>query len=373
MTIRALLMIGGIVIGPAALQVAPGDGPPVAIDPAAPVPSTPAVLPRSVRSMEFVYDAAPYPQAHASTIVETRAGTIAAAWFGGTHERNPDVEIWFARRGASGWATPVSVANGVQPDGTRLPTWNPVLFQAPDGPLMLFYKVGPDPQRWWGMVVTSADDGRSWSKPKPLPDGILGPIKNKPVVLANGDWLSPSSREQADGGGWSLHFERSRDRGRSWTRVEVPDPQHRFDAIQPSLLTLPDGGLEAVARTRQGVVAATFSADGGRTWSALMAVDLPNPNSGTDAVTLKNGRQLIVYNHAAHARKTPGKGVRYPINIGLSDDGVRWRSILVLEDRPVANGYAYPAVIQTRDGLVHITYTWDRRRIRHVVLDPARL
>ena len=104
-----------------------------------------------------------------------------------------------------------------------------------------------------------------------------------------------------------------------------------------------------------------------------MAVDLPNPNSGTDAVTLKNGRQLIVYNHAAHARKTPGKGVRYPINIGLSDDGVRWRSILVLEDRPVANGYAYPAVIQTRDGLVHITYTWDRRRIRHVVLDPARL
>ncbi len=327
----------------------------------------------AIRTMEFVYDTAPYPQSHASTIVQTRGGTIAAVWFGGTYERHPDVEIWFARRGPAKWDTPRSVATGIQPDGTRLPTWNPVLFQDPKGPLHLFYKVGPSPWQWWGMVISSIDEGRSWSRPRRLPDGVLGPIKNKPVVLADGDWLSPSNTEQADGGGWSLHFERSRDAGKTWTATPPVDPGSRFDAIQPSVLTLRDGQLEAVARTRQGVVAATFSRDGGRSWGPLMPVDLPNPNSGTDAITLRDGRQLIVYNHAAHSPAMLGKGVRYPINIGLSDDGVRWRNVLTLEDKPLKDGYAYPAVIQSADNLVHITYTYDRRRIRHIVIDPARL
>ncbi len=332
-----------------------------------------AALPHGVRLIEFVYTAAPYPQSHASTVVEMRDGTIAAAWFGGTKERHPDVEIWFARRTASGWERPVSVANGIQPDGTRQPTWNPVLFQDPEGPLLLFYKVGPSPQAWWGMVAASTDGGRSWAAPRRLPDGILGPIKNKPVILRDGSWLSPSSTEKADGGGWSLHFERSADGGRNWSKVAVPDGAVRFDAIQPSVLFLHGGELGAVARTRQGVIAATFSRDDGRTWSVPMPVDLPNPNSGTDAVTLKDGRHLIVYNHTAHARATPGKGVRHPIDIALSDDGVHWRRVLTLESAPLKSGYAYPAVIQSRDGMVHITYTWDRRRIRHVVIDPRRL
>ena len=100
---------------------------------------------------EFIYESAPFPSAHASTIVETRDGLV-AAWFGGTAERNPDVGIWVsrhdpstrsARSGQAAWTAPVEVANGVQADGTRLPTWNPVLFQPASGPLVLFYKVGP--------------------------------------------------------------------------------------------------------------------------------------------------------------------------------------------------------------------------------------
>ncbi len=321
---------------------------------------------------EFVYETAPYPQAHASTIVETSAGTLAAAWFGGTRERDPDVCIYFARQLGDIWQTPVKVADGVQPDGTRLPTWNPVLFQPKDGPLMLFYKVGPNPREWWGMVATSSDDGRSWSKPRRLPDGILGPIKNKPVTLADGSWLAPSSTER-EGDVWALHFERSADKGASWTATPpVASPLH-IDAIQPSILFHKDGSLEAVARTRQGVLAMTWSKDDGKSWSPLAAIDLPNPNSGADAVTLADGRQLLVYNHSAHAADRPGKGPRYPINVALSDDGVRWRSVLVLESEPLPDGYAYPAVIQTRDGLVHITYTWNRRRIRHIVLDPKKL
>lgn len=321
---------------------------------------------------EFVYETAPYPQAHASTIVETSAGTLAAAWFGGTRERDPDVCIYFARRVADKWQTPVKVADGVQPDGARLPTWNPVLFQPRNGPLMLFYKVGPSPREWWGMVATSSDDGRSWSAPRRLPPGILGPIKNKPVTLADGSWLAPSSTER-EGDAWALHFERSVDRGASWTATPpVASPLH-IDAIQPSILFHKDGSLEAVARTRQGVLAMTWSKDQGKSWSPLAAIDLPNPNSGVDAVTLADGRQLLVYNHSAHAADRPGKGPRYPLDVALSDDGVRWRHVLVLESEPLPDGYAYPAVIQTRDGLIHITYTWNRRRIRHVVLDPKRL
>jgi predicted neuraminidase len=326
----------------------------------------------SVLLREFVYSSAPYPQAHASTIVQTRSGTLAAAWFGGEHERHPDVAIWFARRGRAGWEKPARVADGVQPDGTRLPTWNPVLFQDPSGDLRLFYKVGPSPSAWWGMVVTSADDGRSWSRPRRLPDGILGPIKNKPVVLANGDWLSPSSTERP-GQGWSVHFERSRDRGLTWLATAPVASPLRIDAIQPSILFHRGGALQAVMRSRQGALATSWSRDNGASWSPIAAIDLPNPNSGTDAVTLRDGRQLLVYNHSAHRPGTPGKGPRWPLNIALSDDGVTWRNVLTLESEPNANGYAYPAVIQARDGMVHITYTWDRVRIRHVAIDPRLL
>ncbi|MDQ0248655.1 putative neuraminidase [Sphingomonas kyeonggiensis] len=344
---------------------------------ALPVSASSWAAPRrdAVLLREFVYQQAPYPQSHASTIVQTRNGALAAAWFGGTHERSPDVEIWFARRDAKGWETPRSVANGIQPDGTRLPTWNPVLFQDPAGPLHLYYKLGPSPQSWWGMVVTSPDGGRSWSKPQRLPEGMLGPIKNKPVVLRSGAWLAPSSTENGSTWEWKLHFERSEDSGRSWTQTApVPvDPEARFDAIQPSILFLPGGKLEAIARSRQGVLVAAQSADEGKSWGKLFAVDLPNPNSGTDAVTLKDGRQLIVYNHAAQQPDTPGKGRRYPLNIAISRDGVHWRPALTLETEPLPEGYAYPAVIQSADGLVHITYTWNRQRIRHVVVDPARL
>src|SRR4051812_19201122 len=140
----------------------------------------------AILTSEFIFETAPFPSCHASTIVETSTGLV-AAWFGGTAERNPDVGIWIARKTGTAWSTPVEVANGVQTPQLRHPTWNPVLFQPKTGPLMLFYKVGPSPSAWWGMLTTSTDNGATWTAPRRLPDGILGPIKNKPVQLANGD------------------------------------------------------------------------------------------------------------------------------------------------------------------------------------------
>jgi len=321
---------------------------------------------------ELIYplDDKPTPQCHASTIVETPSGLV-VAWFGGKHERNEDVGIWLSRREGKAWSRPVEVANGVQSPRTRYPCWNPVLFRPMGGPLMLFYKVGPTPRGWWGMLMTSADDGRTWSRPRKLGTDekvghLIGPVKNKPVQLADGSILCPSSTEHR---GWRVHFERTTDLGKSW---EVIGPIHdgrEFGAIQPSILRYADGKMQAVCRSRQGVIAQSWSADGGKTWSRMAASTLPNPNAGLDAVTLADGRQLLVYNHTTRKRGFPSG--RNMLNVAASTDGKAWRTVLTLER---AEGeFSYPAVIQAADGKVHVTYTYRRRSVKHVVLDPKAI
>jgi alpha-L-rhamnosidase len=130
--------------------------------------------------------------------------------------------------------------------------------------------------------------------------------------------------------------------------------------------------LQVIGRTRNEKIFEIWSGDGGATWGAMTLTDLPNPSSGTDAVTLRDGRQLLVYNH--NTRDGSNNKGRSPLNVAISNDGKNWQAALVLEDDANApNGFAYPAVIQTRDGLVHITYTWERKRIKHVVIDPKKL
>jgi predicted neuraminidase len=316
---------------------------------------------------EFVADPSPTPQCHASTIVETRSGLV-AAWFGGTRERHPDVGIWVSRHVDGRWTPPVEVADGVQPDGSRHPTWNPVLFQPRAGPLMLFYKVGPSPSSWWGVLRTSPDEGKTWSEARRLPDGILGPIKNKPIQFADGTLLCPSSSETS---GWTVHFERTPDLGATWkTTGPLNDPQ-AIAAIQPTLLRRRDGRLQALVRTKQGTIHSLESADQGVTWGPLQPLDLPNPNSGLDAVTLADGRFLLVYNDArgSNGRLDAGRGV---LGVAVSSDGRQWRRVLTLEDE-TGQEFSYPAVIQARDGRIHVTYTWKRQRVRHVVIDPGKL
>jgi predicted neuraminidase len=317
-----------------------------------------------VLTSEFIFETAPFRSCHASTIVEAKDGTLVAAWFGGTAEKNPDVGIWLSRREQNAWAPPAEVANGVEADGKRFPCWNPVLFQPAKGPLVLFYKVGPSPSRWWGVTRKSDDAGVSWSEPRRLPDGILGPVKNKPVELANGDWLCPTSTEM---GGlddrWLVRFERTTDGGKTWTSTQPVNDGSKLAAIQPSILKLGGEQLLAVGRTRQGKVFQISSDDAGKTWGPMTLGPLPNPNSGIDAVTLKDGRHLIVYNHTSKGRS--------PLNLAVSKDGREWQAALVLESEP--GEYSYPAIIQTSDGKVHVTYTWQRKRIKHVVIDPAKL
>ena len=321
--------------------------------------------PQAIVASEFVFESAPFSSAHASTIVHTADGLV-AAWFGGSREGAPDVGIWSSRQVNGAWTAPVEIANGVDATATRYPCWNPVLFEMPDGVLLLFYKVGPSPSAWWGVVRTSADRGRTWSEARRLPDGALGPIKNKPVRLDDGTIVSPSSTESPDARSvWRIHFERSSDQGKTWTVVKpaASEPGSELDAIQPSILTHADGRLQALGRTRSQRVFETWSSDRGRTWTAVTLTSLPNPNAGIDAVTLRDGRHLIVYNHTTQGRS--------PLNLAVSRDGRKWEAALVLENEP--GEYSYPAVIQSPDGIVHVTYTWKRQRIKHVAIDPRKL
>ena len=96
-----------------------------------------------------------------------------AAWFGGTEERNPDVGIWISSFENGRWTKPVEVANGIQHKGKRYPCWNPVLFNT-GSEIILFYKTGPSPSTWWGEMMTSKDQGKSWSRSYRLPEDIYG-------------------------------------------------------------------------------------------------------------------------------------------------------------------------------------------------------
>ncbi len=316
---------------------------------------------------EFVYEEAAFPSCHASSIAETPSGLV-TAFFGGTHEKHPDVCIYVSRKTDDGWTAPVEVANGVISDTLRHPCWNPVLYQVPGEELLLFYKVGPTPSSWWGMMKRSSDGGISWSVAETLPEGYMGPVKNKPVLLEDGTLICPTSTEDQ---GWRIHFEYTKDQGHTWTRSEAINNPRTYQAIQPSILLHQDGKLQLLARTLNSVLVTSWSEDQGKSWSLLQESGLPNNNSGTDAVTLKDGRQLLVYNHV----KTPvgaRGGYRTPLNVAISEDGFHWDAALVLEDSEIGR-YSYPAVIQSSDGMVHVVYTWRRERIKYVKIDPGLL
>ena len=358
----------------------------------------------------FIYDEAPFPSCHASTIVELQNGDLLAAWFGGQYEGSPDVCIWTSRKyyGASRWTTPAKAADGVFDLGTeqarlagvdsafmqsewckdgqpRKACYNPVLFQMPDGEVLLFFKIGAYVQDWTGWLVRSTDNGVSWSAREPLPEGFLGPIKNKPEIVGK-KLLCPSSTEKDD---WKIHFEafeldanghfpKAGDLAKRATKIgpiEAEQAEKTFEqgmlspigCIQPSILRLKDGRLQVLCRTQNGRLATSYSSDEGKTWSPVTLTSLPNNNSGTDAVTLRDGRQVLVSNPVA---TPPGEngGKRSPLTVSVSsDDGQTWQQWATLEDDNEGE-YSYPAVIQGRDGTVHVTYTWHRERIGYAAL-----
>ena len=324
---------------------------------------------------EFLYKTASFPECHSASIVETKKGDLVATYFGGTKERNPDVCIWVSRKpkGSKDWTAPVKVADGVgvihgnqlsNEPGQREACWNPVLFETPKGELQLYFKIGPNVAGWKGWRVTSKDGGKTWSRREKLPDDIYGPIKNKPVLVGN-RLIAPTSDER---NGWKIYFELSDDMGKTWHRTAFVEADAGVKAIQPTIIQLPDGRLQALCRTRSRHIGVTYSSDNGETWSKLQLIDTPNNNSGIDAVTLQDGTYAMICNDWP-IEPTKEKGARTPLSILRSTDGIHWNHWITLEDSPILQ-YSYPSIIQSRDGHIHVVYTWRRQRIKHVELIP---
>ena len=356
---------------------------------------------------EFLYRHASFPECHSATMTELDNGDLVATYFGGTKERNPDVCIWVSRKpkGSDKWLEPQLVADGVfktgseeaklaglsgldstnaaaakgpildkkvskNPEGwQRKACWNPVVYQIPGGDLVIYFKIGNKVADWTGWMVSSKDGGKTWSKREPLQKDFLGPIKNKPI-FNNGRIIAPTSIEE---GGWRLYFEYSDDMGKTWKRTDYVAIDEGIKIIQPAIMKLSDGRLAAVARTRNEHVGITYSSDNGETWSKIQLIDVPNNNSGLDAVTLKDGRHAMICNDMPVPKGIKnGKGPRTPLSVLISDDGLNWRHWVTLENSPISQ-YSYPSIIQTEDGNLHCIYTWRRQRIKHVVLDINKL
>ncbi len=338
---------------------------------------------------EFIFasGSTSFPESHASTIVTLKNGDLMAAWFGGTKERAPDVAIWASIRSAGKWSAPFELERE-----KGIPSWNPVLFHTRDGRLWLYYKVGPSPGTWSAGRIFSDDEGKTWSKDERLPAGLLGPIRAKPLVLEDGTIVSGTSFEAHET--WAAWIERSTDNGRTWAKLgpitvpqaldaaESPAPEPASDSIsvapgsdykaaarkyegiiQPSVVSLGGRHLRLYARshTLAMKIAVADSMDNGLTWTQARYIDLPNNNSGIDAVRLHDGRIVMIFNNTTNGRT--------PLNLAVSKDGEHFRVFATLED--TAGQFSYPALIEAADGGLEMTYTWKRETIKYVHLPPA--
>lgn len=314
---------------------------------------------------EFVTDDdKPFDSAHASTLLELEGGNILAAWFGGSWEKNPDVDIWAAIRVDGVWKKPVRVASE---RGTAM--WNPVLFRKADGTIILFYKVGKTIPEWITYYVESRDEGRSFSAPQVLTEegqGGRGPVKNKPIRLSDGTVLAPASWEVS--GTVPLRRVAITEKGvHNVQMIDRPYDKHYIygkGIIQPTLWEDEQHNVHMLCRSSSSRIFRSDSTDGGRTWSLAYDTGLPNNNSGIDLVRLKDGRLILVYNPRENL---PGyyKGPRTPLSVAISEDnGETFQIIRTLEDQ--RGDFCYPAVICNEHNKVMITYTWKREKIVYV-------
>ena len=325
--------------------------------------SAPIAIAQASGELIFPLGSTSFASSHASTIVELNDGSLLSAWFGGSGEGHSDVVIWTSRLTANRWSTPVDLVR--EP---RVPCWNPVLFHSRDGRLWLYYKFGPSPDTWAAARIYSLDEGLTWSAVEHLPAGILGPIRAKPLVLEDGTIVAGTSIEAYNS--WAIWIERSTDNGKTWTKIgpilptrnpdakEAPDTGRIRGLIQPSVVRLGKGHLRLYARSTQDIarICAADSFDNGLTWTGAHPLDVPNPNSGIDAVALRDGRVVLIYNNSTSERT--------PLNLAVSRDGEHFQNFETLEAEP--GEYSYPAIIQNANGDLETTYTWNRRSIKYV-------
>ncbi len=302
-------------------------------------------------------DDEPYPECHASTVLNLKDGNYLAAWFGGTKEKDDDVGIWMTKGKPGNWKKTIEVAK-INNDAH----WNPVLFQSPEGKIYLFFKVGKAIPDWQTYVKTSDDEGETWTEAKEMIKGDVGgrgPVRCKPIILSNGTWLAGASNEQ---GLWNTFFDRSEDNGKTWQATPYVELDRKEitgkGIIQPTLWESGPGQVHALLRSTSSIICRTDSKDYGKTWSPVYKTSLPNPNSGIDVTKLSDGTLILAYNPTGKDWGSRGK-----LALALSfDNGKTWSKKVDLEDANLKDEFSYPAII-THGKTIMVTYTWNRKKI----------
>ncbi len=312
---------------------------------------------------------------HVSSVCPAGNGKVACTWYSGSRESAPDVAIYLSifDEATSRWSAPRVVVDrdtcSKELGRYVRKVGNSLIYRDGKGRLWLFYSsviFGG----WSGSSLNykvSDDNGKTWSRSRKL---ILSPffnltenVKNKGINLDDHSFVIPAYHEFARKYSELIHFETA---GGS-VKYETRKMTHGDDAIQPSLLHDGQGELVAFFRNMspgdKNHILTARSSDSGRTWSDLSETSLPNPDSGLDMIRLQDGGYMGVINDSYHGRGN--------LTIVLSRDGGKtWKPIKVLEDKP-GSEYSYPSINRSASGLYHVTYTYERRRIRHVVFNEA--
>lgn len=313
----------------------------------------------STENYEHIFgDERPFPQCHASTMISLKNGTYLFAWFAGTEEKSDDVGIWMANGKPGNW-TKTKLAAKIRNDAH----WNPVLFNAPDGRIYLFFKVGKEIDYWETWVQYSTDQGNTWSTPKELVKGDKGgrgPVRNQPIILSDGSWLAPASIERNRV--WNAFTDRSEDNGETWKASDTLEMDRSViigeGIIQPALWESSPGNVHMLLRSSSGNICRSDSKDYGKTWSPVYETQLPNNNSGIDVTQIAGDTIAVIYNPVSK-----NWGDRFPINVAVStDNGQTWPVSFEIEKGKTDAELSYPDILY-EDGFLVACYTWNRKTI----------
>jgi predicted neuraminidase len=353
-------------------------------------------LRQSAKGVEEAYLPVKFPSSHAANLLQLPNGDLLCAYFSGTWEGESDVAILVARlpHGSKTWQAPQVAAHK---QGRSLQ--NPVLFQAPGGPLWLLHTsqaadAGQSEARMY--YLTSADYGKSWSSPTLLFDQP-GAFDRQRLVVAGNQWLLPMYFTPSFGitKGAEKNYsvvEISTDRGQNWKSCRIPESD---GLVQPDIVQLGSQRFLAFYRSRfADWVYRSESADG-CVWTPPKPTQIPNNNSSVQVELLKNGHLVMAFNNtqATTTRDKPGRAGRTPVSIALSEDGGKtWPWVRDIEtgqevpQEPVPEtiaglhltpkevkdfkghleSYEYPSILQTPDGSIHAAYSFRRRTVKYV-------
>lgn len=316
--------------------------------------------------------------AHSSVICALPSGDILAVWYGGSREGAADVALFTARlaTGTREWAAPRTVVDRAMAESEldRLvkKVGNAVIFPDRSGLLWMIY-VSVTVGGWSGSalnVKTSRDEGRTWSESRRL---TLNPflnlsslVRNKPIHATDGRIGLPVYHELAMQFPQMLWLTPGADGSVLDYRMRNLSSQAGF--IQPTLVPLDGDRVLMMLRDRGDGgrrLHTSYSEDNGWTWSGAEASRLPNPDAAVDALRLRDGRVLLVYNDADTGREN--------LRLALSaDHGLTWQPGPIIEAGP-RQEYSYPCLVEDQRGRIHLTYTWQRERIKHVEFNVAWL